>query len=301
MNLTHSQEIFQIAIRAVNELDEAAKALIGGYLKSKLTPEGGFANKIGRADIYYSLFGLSNSCILQLNLPFARIKEWLDLFVPQKLGLIELSSLAKCYSILALINGFKPVIGEEKCGQIAEAGKRFKTVNHSFSLDGKGLGSPYSVFLAMNLYQDLGMKLENVPALKKALKEYLQPDGRFADPNGSGRGILNSTVAGLLCWRQFTGEILPQSLAWINGQLSGSGGFKADPQAKLPDMLSTAVALFALKICDADFSSFRERSQQFVADHWMPDGSFSATLLDEQGDCEYTYYGLLALGALSHV
>jgi len=301
MNLTHSQEILGIAIRVNNELDEAAKVQIGQYLKSKLTPEGGFANKVGKADIYYSLFGLSSSCILQLDLPFNEIKNWLDSFSLKELGLIELSSLSKCYSILGIINGFRPVIDKKKLHQIAEAGKRFKTENNSFSLDGRGRGTPYSVFLAMNLYQDLGLELKNIPDLKQALTEYLQPDGRYADPNGSGRGLLNSTVAGLLCWRQFTGEILSQPIDWLQSQLSPSGGFKADPQAKLPDMLSTSVALFALKICNADISSFQKMSRQFVEDHWMPDGSFSATLLDEQGDCEYTYYGLLALGALSDV
>ncbi len=301
MNLTHSQEILKIALGANSMLDEAAKNLIGSYFKSKLTPEGGFADKIGNPDLYYSLFGLSCSYILQLNLPFSNTKEWLDSFIPENLGLIELSSLAKCYSILSILNSSKPEISNEKIKNIARAANRFRTENNSFSLNGKGPGAPYSVFLAMNLFQDLGLEIENVSSLKLALKNYLQPDGRFADPNGSGAGILNSTVAGLLCWRQFTGEILPQSVDWINGQRCRSGGFKADPKAQLPDMLSTAVALFALKICKTDFSSFFKKSREFVQDHWTSDGSFSATLLDEEGDCEYTYYGLLSLGAVSNV
>ena len=74
-----------------------------------------------------------------------------------------------------------------------------------------------------------------------------------------------------------------------------SGGFLAYEGAPVPDMLSTAVAMFALsrqKIVP------RYDVHSFVEAHWQRDGSFAATLLDEQGDVEYVFYGLLAIGSL---
>jgi len=38
-------------------------------------------------------------------------------------------------------------------------------------------------------------------------------------------------------------------------------------------------------------------ANDFIDAHWLPSGGFSATLIDETSDVEYTFYGLLALGA----
>ena len=74
-----------------------------------------------------------------------------------------------------------------------------------------------------------------------------------------------------------------------------SGGFLAHEGAPLPDLLSTAVALFALSqqhVC------LPYDVHPFIEAHWQEDGSFAATLLDEYGDVEYVFYGLLAIGSL---
>lgn len=74
-----------------------------------------------------------------------------------------------------------------------------------------------------------------------------------------------------------------------------SGGFVAHEGAGMPDMLSTAVALFALRLHHISPSY---DAVPFVEAHWQEDGSFAATLLDVHGDVEYEFYGLLALGSL---
>ncbi len=74
-----------------------------------------------------------------------------------------------------------------------------------------------------------------------------------------------------------------------------SGGFLAHPQAPVPDLLSTAVALFVLSL-------HREvppiDATSFIFAHWLSDGGFAPTLLDTRSDVEYVFYGLLAMGAL---
>lgn len=74
-----------------------------------------------------------------------------------------------------------------------------------------------------------------------------------------------------------------------------SGGFLAHEGAPMPDMLSTAVALFALSQQDVSLPC---DVRPFLEAHWQKDGSFAATLLDDRGDVEYVFYGLLAIGSL---
>lgn len=74
-----------------------------------------------------------------------------------------------------------------------------------------------------------------------------------------------------------------------------SGGFLAHSQAPMPDLLSTAVALFTLSLHRV---APAVDSAPFIYAHWLHDGGFAPTLFDHQSDVEYVFYGLLAIGAL---
>lgn len=71
-----------------------------------------------------------------------------------------------------------------------------------------------------------------------------------------------------------------------------NGGFHASEQAPIPDLLSTAVSLFTLRLIG---ESARDATP-FVQAHWMEGGGFAPTLFDDYSDVEYVFYGLLALG-----
>ena len=40
-------------------------------------------------------------------------------------------------------------------------------------------------------------------------------------------------------------------------------------------------------------------AKNFIIDHWHENGGFTGTLVDECTDCEYTFYAVMALGALA--
>ena len=63
-------------------------------------------------------------------------------------------------------------------------------------------------------------------------------------------------------------------------------------------MLSTATAVHALSLVGADIDPLRDACLDYLDSLWDPPGAFKGTWLDETLDCEYTYYGLLALGHL---
>ncbi|MBR3454862.1 MAG: hypothetical protein IKH26_06035 [Bacteroidaceae bacterium] len=75
-----------------------------------------------------------------------------------------------------------------------------------------------------------------------------------------------------------------------------TGGFLAHHHSLMPDLLSTAVALFALH---AHSIPPRFDASPFIEAHWLDNGGFAPTLVDELSDTEYAFYGLLALGSLT--
>jgi len=79
----------------------------------------------------------------------------------------------------------------------------------------------------------------------------------------------------------------------------GKGGFAALHQTPTEDLLSTAVALYALHFTDSDTRLIKPDCLGYV-DSLFRDGGFRSTESDVEIDIEYTFYGLLALGSLNN-
>jgi hypothetical protein len=96
------------------------------------------------------------------------------------------------------------------------------------------------------------------------------------------------------------GRTIPAaSLEWLQARHFPRGGFCATPTAPIPDLLSTATALHALKHAGQDTGNLREPCLDFIDSLWTNLGSFHGHWAENLLDCEYTYYGLLALGHLA--
>ena len=85
------------------------------------------------------------------------------------------------------------------------------------------------------------------------------------------------------------------ALMQIAALQDASGGFYQNTGATIPDLLSTAVALFTLK---AAKTKARYNPTDFVVAHVNDDGSWAPNVLDTDSDVEYCFYGLLALGSV---
>lgn len=83
-------------------------------------------------------------------------------------------------------------------------------------------------------------------------------------------------------------------VAWVQERQDETGCFYASEHAPIPDLLSTSVALFTLRLLAAEAKD----ASDFIQAHWLESGGFMPTLLDEYSDVEYCFYGLLALGSL---
>lgn len=104
---------------------------------------------------------------------------------------------------------------------------------------------------------------------------------------------LNGTAASLFDREQDWTE-REKKLQYILSLQDPTGGFLANEGAAMPDLLTTAVALFTLK---ANGVAPAYETRDFVEVHFHEDGSFMSNLIDEQSDVEYSFYGLLALGS----
>ena len=79
---------------------------------------------------------------------------------------------------------------------------------------------------------------------------------------------------------------------WLLKRQDTTGGFYSSEDAPIPDLLTTAVALFTLRLIGKKPRS----ASDFIEAHWLDNGAFTPTIYDERGDVEYMFYGLLALG-----
>ena len=72
----------------------------------------------------------------------------------------------------------------------------------------------------------------------------------------------------------------------------------AMPFAPIPDLLSTATSLHALSAVGVPIDNVREGMLDFVDSLWTGT-AFVANWEEDEVDCEYAFYALLALGHLS--
>ena len=107
--------------------------------------------------------------------------------------------------------------------------------------------------------------------------------------------ITANAVCCLLAMQHQTNR-LPDSnlLSWLQARQDETGGFHATDEAPIPDLLSTAVALFTLRLVGAEVRD----ATDFIHAHWLDNGGFAPTVLDDYSDVEYVFYGLLALGSI---
>jgi hypothetical protein len=112
-------------------------------------------------------------------------------------------------------------------------------------------------------------------------------------------GATNATAAAVTVLRNLNVPVNASVGDWLLAQAHPQGGFLAVPGAPIPDLLSTATALHALAGLGVSFERIKEPCLDFVDSLWTNEGGFHGNWADEDLDCEYTCYGLLALGHLS--
>ncbi len=290
-----NREMLQVARLSPKLLGEATP-LVANYLHGLHRDDGGYANRAGESDLYYTSFAVSGLVALQERLPVEALNRYIETFSDfQSLDLVHRSCLARVWTLLPT-EGRSPDIR----AALLEGGETFRTPDGGYNaLPGTSKGTLYGCFLSLGFYQDLHCPMPASEEMVACINSLRTDDGGFANSSDLPMGLTPTSSAAAALLRQLGQPIDPVLRDWLLLRLSPEGGFRAAPEAPLPDLLSTATALHALSTLGVDFAPLREPCLDFIDSLWTASGGFHGTWEDDTLDCEYTFYGLLALGHLS--
>jgi prenyltransferase beta subunit len=289
-------EMLQVARLAPKMLGDSAE-LVRSFFLRQFTGSGGARDRGGQVDLYYTIFALAGLQALQAELPSRRVERYLSDFGGcGGFDLVHLGALARCWA----------AIGTERM-PAGLAGAILAQIEVHRSLDGgydaepgAAFGNAYGCFVALGAYQDLQSELPEPLRMVQCLKFLETPDGAWANARGLKIGSTNATAAAVTLLHQLGVPINTSAGDWLLAQAHPQGGFRAMPEAPLPDLLSTATTLHALACLEREVPApIRERCLDFIDTLWSAEGGFHGHWADDDLDAEYTFYGLLALGHLS--
>ena len=109
-------------------------------------------------------------------------------------------------------------------------------------------------------------------------------------------GTLTVTCAAVILLYDILGVIDETAVAWIINRQAETGGFYASENAFLPDLVSSASAVFCLNRINQK-QHVNENILDFVESLMQADGGFSGNSQDFTPDVEYTFYGFLTIGS----
>lgn len=302
-------KLFNTLQRGKEQLGKEALDRIVGFVESQRTEEDSFKDKSGKADLYYTLFGWVLSYILGIRLEQKKMTLYLSQQDTEKLDLIHYAAYMRCRLIKQLMEG-------GKAGLLLRSlfSTDIKALNEFENLPHSDMQSPYTQFVWLSLLEDAGQTKKikiwsskfQVSGSQRSLNfepETLNVDfsryhvkgGGFMNTRDGLTATTNATVAALAVKGQLTGYKKNEDLFFLHDLQDMSGGFSAAKASPVSDLLSTATSLFILSCYD---SQPKYPARDFIEVHWLDSGGFSATLLDDRSDVEYTFYGLLALGTI---
>ncbi len=304
-------EMLQVARLAPTMLGEEATALVEEFVRSQQdAATGGFLDRDGKPDLYYTSFAVDCLTALQTELPGKTLVPYLSSFADgEGLDFVHLCCLARLWSAFP-----EPGVPPEALAGIFGRIEAFRTADGGYNQAPKAAsGSTYACFLAYGAYADHRQEppnLDGVRACVDSLRAEADDDEEDGDDDDCRGGWVNdhlipvpnvpATAAAVTLCRNLQMPISPDTGRFILSSWHlEQGGFLPFPGAPMPDLLSTAVALHALDGIQVPYRNLVEPCLDFVDTLWTAEGGFHGHWEDDTLDLEYTYYGLLALGHLA--
>ena len=279
------------AKRSANLLGESAR-LVVSFVRGQLTESGGFRGRSDRPDLYYSLFALE--CLIALDAAghIDAVRPWITSFGDgDGLDLVHLACLARCRAAVGRPGDERAILARIETYRSDDGGYAENPA--------QATGTAYGCFLALGACQDIGVPLSDPDAMTGSLASLQRPEGGFGNSTEIPGASVPATAAAITVLRHLGCGVNEAAMAWLAEQIGPDGGMGAWSGAPMSDLLSTAVGLHALRQCGMTFDGVRKRCLDFIDSLWSSRGGFRSHQGDETLDCEYTFYGLLALGSLN--
>ncbi|MFW6161765.1 MAG: prenyltransferase/squalene oxidase repeat-containing protein [Planctomycetota bacterium] len=300
------QAMLAAARRAPRLLGSSAR-LVADCARRQLKPDGGFRGRSPASDLYYTVFALETLLALDAPVPRHAVRGYLAEFAEgEGLDFVHLCCLARCWADL---DGGPPDGTAEAVLQRLAA---FQAADGGFAQSpGAKHGAAYGCFLGLGALEDCrsgsrpsgrssipDSPLISAKALVECLRALETGDGGYANAPGLPAST-PATAAAAVVLHHLAQPVSEATADWLLARCGDPGGFAAAPSAPVPDLLSTATALHALGGLGVPLDAVRERCLAFLDSLWDARGGFHGSWADDALDCEYTFYGLLALGHLA--
>jgi hypothetical protein len=259
-----TNSIETVLAKSLRMIDPATLNEMRAFVRSRQTSEGGFPDRGGNCDIYYTLFGCYIAEALGVNEVMPSLNEYVK-------NIVQSDNLKDVHLKCAVIL-YAKLYGP---GRVPSALQKNENLHTSYSDFINLLACYYS---------------ENYMALFKVYR-------KLKTTNTSVEMPCSVTAAHLILNDSF-GKPANELEIRLNGFYRKSGSFAAVERAPGGDLLSTGVALYALRFVNSEIRIIKPDCLTYI-DSLYSEGGFCATASDPGPDVEYTFYGLLALGALS--
>jgi len=296
-------QMLQVARLARRTLGEAAD-LVVSFLESLAVSGGGYCNRDGRHDLYYTSFALDALVALDAlptgNEQAKMTRGYLDTFGDGS----GLDFVHRCCLARAWASQPADAFPADRRAGLLDGVTRHRAADGGYnSRAGAARGTAYGCFLAINACADLrqpfadsGPEAEGITACVQSLRA---ADGGWSNAGDQPEGSTTATAAAIAALRSLGRPVPHGAREWLLARRHPAGGFTAAPDAPIPDLLSTAVALHALDALDVPWRDHRESMLDFIDTLWTAEGAFHGSWADDEPDAEYTFYGLVALGHCS--
>jgi len=295
---------------ALNLLDEQGQDEVFRFLVSQQNTDGGFQDRGGRSDLYYSLFGMM---LLKAE---ESVPSQYSVFKKSEDGSPESGKLFS-----GLVEG-KPATRNP---QLAMKLKQFISSQSAIKVTGFIEQCCLALLqkeLKINCFSRIGTMVKlsrsfwkerySINLSYRSLVLFLTLDAilpfRGIMKRLSGKMLSRIEVDQYSPCSEVAAKVFLRKMGNQNGKADQellqsfsceSGGFRAFQHLEHPDMLSTAVALFALDFAGSDLRLLKPACLDFIQQSFV-DGAFLSGDGDPTTDLEYTFYGLLALGVLAN-
>lgn len=305
-----------------NKLSMGAISLIRQFIKHTQSEEGGFKDKAGKSDIYYSVFGYSLSFLFEIDLNYEVEKKYLVSISNSNLDFVHAISFLRCVFLLEVINyssknpriskifSGSSFITEQITQNITEKIKKeysqvfariemFKSGDGGFNQNkiNAEFSTVYANFLGWTFLKDIESKLDEYN-LANLLHQFSLPSGGYVNEIGTNSVLTTTTSAAIIMKYLIHNEVEEKAMHWLYNQQNNLGGFVAGNQLSIADILSTSSAVLALSVTNNMDLFDWQKCIQFIDMHWDKSGGFIGSISDSNPDCEYTFYALMALGLI---
>lgn len=296
------EDLISLSSEGFKSFSAPARKQISTFLIAQLDTDGGFKNRAGNSDLYYTYFGILSFLSAEIPVPSSTLDYLERKSKVRNLDMVHLSVLIQ--SIRATEN--LPNAGKKRTDRYDKLFERlefFRSDDGGYRVsENLQEGTLYGIYLAFFAYNSCNLRIPQIKKIPTFITSVTQEDGACSNCPSNSFGTSTTSSAALLLQECISGTHNAKTARWLESCISEGGGTKVSPLAPIPDMLSTAATLYALYKTNCVMrKNVIENNLRFIKSLKIANGAFSGSSNDRTADLEYTYYALFSTGISSRI